>query len=294
MTADDGVAWRQVETPAATRLDAVSFAADGRGCAVGPRGLIIRTPDGGATWNKVAAPTAEDLLDVDLRPDGTGWAVGSRGEALSTPDGGGTWEGRDVGLDGDLDLRAVRSLEGDRAVAVGGDPWGQGHGVVASTSNGGTTWRVAEVDVWGELRDVAFSSPLEGCAVGGDYGPDGDWLTGVVLRTTDGGASWWRTAVCSEALQALTFVDALHGWAAGVRGALLRTVDGGASWQSVLPVTATSVYALASGGPDRLWLAGGGGTILFTAEGASTDPVSGQAPTRLPQPGSLTLADLTD
>jgi photosystem II stability/assembly factor-like uncharacterized protein len=156
------------------------------------------------------------------------------------------------------------------------------------------TWRVAELNVWGELRDVAFTSPLEGCAVGGDYGPDGDWLTGVVLRTTDGGATWAHVAVCSEELHAVTFVDATHGWAAGARGMLLRTVDGGAGWQLALPVTAAGAYALASGGPDRLWLAGGGGTILFTAEGALTDPVPGEAPIGLPRPHSLTLAKLTD
>jgi photosystem II stability/assembly factor-like uncharacterized protein len=278
-----------VQTPAATRLDAASFAADGRGCAVGPQGLIIRTPDDGATWSKVAAATAEDLFDVDLEADGSGWAVGGGGAALSTPDGGATWEGRSVALDGDLDLRAVQTLDGARAVAVGGDLSGQGHGTVASTSDGGTTWRVAETDVW-----VAFSSPLEGCAVGGDYGPDGDWLTGVVLRTADAGATWRRVAVSPEALQAVTFVDAAHGWAAGARGTLLRTVDGGASWQSAAPLTAASVYALAAGGPERLWLGGGGGTILFTAEGALTDTVSGQTLARLPRPGSLTLADLKD
>jgi hypothetical protein len=74
----------------------------------------------------------------------------------------------------------------------------------------------------------------------------------------------------------------------------LRTVDGGASWQSAAPLTAASVYALAAGGPERLWLGGGGGTILFTAEGALTDTVSGQTLARLPRPGSLTLADLKD
>ena len=234
------------------------------------------------------------LLDVALEPDGSGWAVGDTGTALSTQDGGATWEDRRVDLDGDLDLRAVCSPDGDRAVAVGGDPWGQGRGVVASTSNGGASWLVAEVDVWGELRDVVFTSPLDGCAVGGDYGPDGDWLTGVVLRTWDGGADWARVAVCPEALQAIAFIDAAHGWAAGAQGALLRTIDGGATWQPVVPVTATGAYALASGGPDRLWLAGGGGAILFTAEGAWVDPLPPQPLPRLPQPHSLTLADLTD
>ena len=179
---------------------------------------------------------------------------------------------RNVALDGDLDLRAVQTW-----TAIAPWPWAATLGAragrrgehVQRRERPGRSWKW---DVWGELRDVAFSSPLEGCAVGGDYGPDGDWLTGVVLRTQDGGANWARVAVCPEALEAVAFVDALHGWAAGARGTLLRTIDGGTSWQPVLPVTATGAYALASGGPDRLWLAGGGGTILFSAEGAWVDP----------------------
>jgi photosystem II stability/assembly factor-like uncharacterized protein len=100
--------------------------------------------------------------------------------------------------------------------------------------------------------------------------------------------------VSPEALKAIQFLDAAHGWAAGARGTLLRTDDGGESWRAAVPVTATGVYALASGGVDSLWLAGGGGAIVFTADGALTDLVPGQTTFRAPHPGSATLADLED
>jgi hypothetical protein len=155
---------------------------------------------------------------------------------------------------------------------VGGDAWGQGRAVVLTTSDGGLSWRVVQVDVWGELRDVAFSRDLEGCAVGADYGPDGDRLSGAIVRTTDGGATWIQVAATPTALQAVVFVDALHGLAGGGGGALWRTSDGGLTWREVTPVTATDVYCLAAADFTHLWLGGGGGAILFPAGAAQDEP----------------------
>jgi hypothetical protein len=87
---------------------------------------------------------------------------------------------------------------------------------------------------------------------------------------------------------------------AGARGQPLQyrrslvSLTAHAGWSQLEQVGTTRACALVSGGPDRLWLAGGGETIIFTTEGALANPVSGQAPIRLPRPGSLTLADLTD
>ena len=57
----DGLAWTALQPPVATRLDAVAFARDGRGCAVGAQGTVIVTPGGGAQWSLA-------LLAGDHRP----------------------------------------------------------------------------------------------------------------------------------------------------------------------------------------------------------------------------------
>ncbi len=57
-------------------------------------------------------------------------------------------------------------------------------------------------------------------------------------------------------------------------------------------MTATDVYGLASADASHLWLAGGGGAILFTADGAVDLPVT--PPASLPRKGGPTLSDLTD
>lgn len=55
---------------------------------------------------------------------------------------------------------------------------------------------------------------------------------GHVLLSEDSGASWTQAEVPSRMqLNALTFVDATTGWAAGEDGLILRTDNGGQSWQ---------------------------------------------------------------
>jgi photosystem II stability/assembly factor-like uncharacterized protein len=57
---------------------------------------------------------------------------------------------------------------------------------------------------------------------------------GHVLRSTDEGHNWQQIIVPTRAtLTAVTFADALHGWAVGHDQTILKTVDGGLSWQLV-------------------------------------------------------------
>jgi photosystem II stability/assembly factor-like uncharacterized protein len=79
------------------------------------------------------------------------------------------------------------------------------------------------------LRDVTFSSPLIGTAVGD---------AGTILRTTNGGAVWVEQQSGTNAnLWGVTFTDDLTGTAVGEHGVILRTVDGGASWQPQVSTT---------------------------------------------------------
>ena len=64
--------------------------------------------------------------------------------------------------------------------------------------------------------------------------------SGLIVHTTDGGATWQRQFSGPVQFEGVDFVDALHGWAptdenqlfATGTGAteIVRTTDGGASW----------------------------------------------------------------
>lgn len=61
----------------------------------------------------------------------------------------------------------------------------------------------------------------------------------VVLRTTDGGATWQKSGGIPDGLEKMTFVDPMRGWAAGgigssvsgrTRDIVAHTLDGGMTW----------------------------------------------------------------
>jgi photosystem II stability/assembly factor-like uncharacterized protein len=183
-----------------------------------------------------------------------------------------SWASTDVGLRDVLDTPAARTAlaprtlvnglarSGERLVAVGQ----RGH--VLLSDDRGRSWRQAEVPVSSDLVAVAFSSPTEGWAVGHD---------GVVLRSSDAGATWLRvlegrqagalmlayyqreaasgdparvSALLKEAERFaaqgaenpfldIGFEDASTGYAVGAFGLIFRTTDGGASWQPLLHAT---------------------------------------------------------
>jgi photosystem II stability/assembly factor-like uncharacterized protein len=57
---------------------------------------------------------------------------------------------------------------------------------------------------------------------------------GVIIHSDDEGKSWQqaRRVPVSATLSAVTFTDALHGWAVGQWGVILATSDGGATWHT--------------------------------------------------------------
>jgi photosystem II stability/assembly factor-like uncharacterized protein len=147
---------------------------------------------------------------------------------------------------------------GDRLVAVGQ----RGH--VLLSDDQGQSWRQASVPASSDLVAVSFATPQQGWAVGHD---------GIVLRSTDAGATWTRVldgrsagalmldhyrreaATATDAKQAaalvqeaerfaaqgaenpfldIAFENASTGYLVGAFGLIFRTSDGGASWQPLL------------------------------------------------------------
>ena len=100
-----------------------------------------------------------------------------------------------------------------------------------------------------------------------------------MLRTDDGGASWERVeAPIWGRVNALSFVDAEHGWAAAedwgadgdtARGTILVTDDGGRTWapQATAAEVLTSVSMDVNGSG---WAFGVAGTALTTKDDGAT------------------------
>jgi photosystem II stability/assembly factor-like uncharacterized protein len=88
-------------------------------------------------------------------------------------------------------------------------------------------------------------------------------LSGTILGTTDGGATWTsQRAASGRGLSDVAFADADHGIAVGLGGTILLTNDGGATWQDAsvpLPRDFQTVMLEASGAAI---ITGSAGTVL--------------------------------
>jgi photosystem II stability/assembly factor-like uncharacterized protein len=194
-TTDGGIHWRQEYASKTADFQAVAFANAQDGWAVGD-GDIVGTTDGGRTWRRQGPVGGCFLQSVACAGARCAWAVGSspsnRDVILATTDGGATWRVQYTGSGPDS-----QGAIGYSGVAFA-DPlhgWAVGFaGAIVATSNGGRTWRPQRSGTKLDLYDVAFVNARDGLVVG-YYVEGNDPMAGkldgsVILRTTNGGASW--------------------------------------------------------------------------------------------------------
>ena len=272
-TTNGGTTWKAQTSGAAagTGLNAVAFANASDGWAVGfantdgsSVSTILATTDGGATWKaqKSGAVPGTALNGVAFANASDGWAAGigtsTAGLAVSTilatRNGGATWKVQNLGA-----AAAQTSLSGV-ACANASDGWAVGQagggvtnsglaaGIILATTNGGATWTAQDPDsvaAASSLQGVAFANPSDGWAVGAGVGANGVAPgRGIILATTDGGATWKVQSsgvVAGTVFNGVAFANASDGWAAGVGGGckfgsvvstILATTDGGATWKA--------------------------------------------------------------
>ena len=126
---------------------------------------------------------------------------------------------------------------------------------------------------------------------------------GVVLHTTDGGATWVPQASGVECrLHCVHFIDAHHGWIVGggydpyvhrSRGVVLRTADGGATWEPEPTALVPLLRRIHMDNVREGWAVGDASPlstsgVFFTRDGGKTwSGAGGQLP------AGVTAADFT-
>ena len=220
MSKDRGANWEAgtLQRPPDSIFLRMSFANDQIGWAVGESGTIQRTIDGGATWTAQDAPTRKLLYDVAAIDDNHAWVVGAGGTILRTVDGGRNWDEQSSGVI--QALRAVHFVGPQRGWAVGAK------GTIISTANGGARWGRQTSGVELNLNDVVFPKAKGGPGEGQREGQKEGWIAGdrgLLLHTTDGGATWEDVELSARAnLSRLFFVAPDCGWVVGTSGAIFK------------------------------------------------------------------------
>ncbi len=109
------------------------------------------------------------------------------------------------------------------------------------------------------LHAVEMVSDSEGWTVGD---------AGAILHTTNGGVTWKHQSSGTTAqLEAVRFLDSLHGWAAG--NGVVFTTDGGQTWRRG-SYRGTTLYGVYFVNANTGWVVGGSGTIAKSTDGGST------------------------
>ncbi len=154
---------------------------------------------------------------------------------------------------------------------AGGQYWAVGvGGTIEHSTDGGVTWAGQATGTDADLWSVSFTSGEDGWVCGGQATAA---EPGVILATTDGGASWADTTPSglTESLTNASFVDATHGWIGTYDGHILKTTDGGASWKTIVLGRSYRGYVTVDFvDATHGWAGGAAGRILRSTDGGKT------------------------
>ncbi len=270
-TTDGGMTWRDVAPRGVADVDfrdieviddrTVFLMSSGEG----PESRIYKTTDGGATWA---------LLTTNLEPKGfwdcmsfwdsthgiiVGDPVDGRFTILTTSDGA-TWQM----------LKGPSANKEEGAFAASGscvftrgtrEAWfgtgGTGGGRVFHSDDSGKSWSVAKTPIRHDsanagIFSLAFSSPLQGIAVGGDYMKADESAANIAI-TSDGGKNWTAPAGTppSGYRSAVWCRDSSHCVATGTSGSDFSS-DGGQSWKKFGGEGYNTIGAFAVGTNGRI------------------------------------------
>ncbi|MCP4231091.1 MAG: M28 family peptidase, partial [bacterium] len=253
-TNDEGTTWTVLTSHTTNDLNAVFFADENVGFAVGDKGTVISSTDGGSTWQLLSFPDPTiDLKGFDFIDENTGWVCGTDSGIFTTDDGGMTWVQRPAPAGNTFnDIFFISEYDG----WVCGD-----NGFIAHSGNGGRSWAVQSSGTDQDLQAIEALDKYLVWAVGG---------SGEVRRTNNGGQDWFNIAVgAGEDLLGMCFVNKDVGYITGSDGVLLTTDDGGNVWVYMRKLAPVDLYGVSFTG-DGIGYAAGGPKCLFSDDGGDS------------------------
>ncbi len=191
--------------------------------------------------------------DLSMQGMGKIALVGEHGTALTSLDGGRSWYEHPIGIN--LSFFGVERLGGDSLLACGES------GSMYISPDFGGSWMRISLPTRSAIRSVASS-------------PDGVlWASGkgVVLRSTDRGATWNATTPDTAAeLMDIQPLTSVHSLAVGDSGRVFTTTDGGQTWSRTDVGAPARLWTIGSLGGRNVWAAGDSGKIIVSSDSGKT------------------------
>ena len=287
-SSDGGRSWSHQPTPAAETLYAVSFADESHGWAVGANGVVLRSTDGGRSWTRQTISLPDEFegqrvwdasfFDVCSVSASEAWIVGDFGMVLHTTDGS-DWAriaiAEEIFGDENIPDRILNAVFfPDREHG-----WITGEfGTALRTTDGGQTW-LGERTFEGAVEDIYLMDVAVDAA--GQAVADG--AGGVVIASSDGGASWKSVSVPTTAGLFGVAMREAHVLLVGDRGVIFASRDRGATWfEPVRPRLFNWLRSVVFSEDGQALAVGEQGVILVSSDaGESWEQSAGQRPTPL-------------
>jgi MYXO-CTERM domain-containing protein len=305
---DGGNSFHTVTTPTQEHLLAVAFANQTTGYAVGAHGALLVTSDGGQTWKVVSVttmPNPSDLVGIAVVSATRIYLMGSNGNLYGSSDGqffeqlisslprSGNFTAIAADASGDLlvatDLGQVKLgtppaigftpsfTDVNSALPRSGDVVSVSFGssLVGLIVVGTQLWRTEDgAHTFTQVGPTPMGAPPTWNAVHMPTATDA-YVVGPAAQfaaSHDSGKTWtflFPPTPPTGDLQAVFFVDAMHGFAAGTGGIVLSTQNGGLSLQSVQLPTSITLTALAFSDQFHGVTSGQFGRTFFTFDGTT-------------------------
>ena len=222
-------------------------------------------------WIRRASGTTSDLTGVSCPTVSTCIAVGDACTILATIDGGASWHRQ---ASGTLDrFYAAGCSSSSTCVAVGFNSDVSVDVVIATTSNGGSSWQGWHLKNY-SIQSGVSCVPTGYCLVAGDYGT-------IIARNVPGATWHSQTSGTMDGLMGISCSSssecAAVGDPANITGGLndtaillLHTSDGGTTWHTQPAGGVGHLYGVSCAAGGRCVAVGMGGTILGSSDGGAT------------------------
>jgi photosystem II stability/assembly factor-like uncharacterized protein len=190
-------------------------------------GGVSHTRDGGRTWQFILLKPLQFTYGVFFLGRDYGWVAGGNGFVYRTTDGGASWDGHRIIAD--LSFEAIYFISPMCGWVVGNFNRWEGAGSIYHTTDGGKSWVLQYHNDADVLLSVCFQDSLEGWVAGNQaltyekllHTTDGGKTWQQTLFNS--GTGW-------NCLSTVTFVSHNVGFVYSELGAILKTTNGGNSW----------------------------------------------------------------